>query len=551
MEFNSLPPEIHLVIFSYLSIREVMKIRLVCKQWNRLINGEFKFKRMRCLQPPRYCPDNSADFYFTSIRPFLDYTSADMKFSRVQCLSVDLWSKFAELQDAFDLLNSFRSLEDVQFSYYVSWELFAPRPTERKQFVVALHHLKNARFYFSFNQLRQSTISIVLNLPSLNSFSFGSSGGLQNLTIEHPEKLRVLKIDDLLRNAFDYSRFTNLTEIYTSVSNLRTISASFIERLPSLKELHLGDHYDPNRSPPPPSPGKTAPRIFYFGFEISLRQINLDDQQWPLSFLLNQETARFISRNLHQSIDNNPYVLGIEYNAVARELNDRELFSAMPQKFPMIDSLRIVGNLADEKRLLKFIGQFKIKALGLERTSLSQWFFGQLTEHCSFIRKLRIRLQRTMCILSGDLDFIFKFKKLSSLEIRNCSLPANFLGRLLRETKVSWICFEQPGIYRLTMGLTGDMLTTYVYVIYFRTNLGSLGSSRKFSSSEDLREFVNLLSSRSKADGYVCPQELQLLIRQLDVEEQNALFMIRRYVYEQRHTIYLPLKQMSLLNGPI
>ena len=112
MQFNWLPPEVHLKIFFYLSVRDVMRIRQVCKLWNGLINCKFKLKQLRCYQivsPER--GNDDYDFNFESMKSFLNYTSNDLKLSKVNYLNADLIPKYTELEDAFEFLNSLKSVE--------------------------------------------------------------------------------------------------------------------------------------------------------------------------------------------------------------------------------------------------------------------------------------------------------------------------------------------------------------------------------------------------------------------------------------------------------
>ena len=170
MEFNSLPLEVQLEIFSHLPFCDVMSIRRVCKMWNCLINSEFKFKQLRCYQLSTSAASNDQheNFVSTFPRPFLDYTSTDPKFSRINYLFADLVPKeISELQDAFDFLNSFKFLEEISFRCY-PFRLNAVEGVQ-KQFVVSLPRLEKADFYFG-NAIREANASLLLDLPSLLCF---------------------------------------------------------------------------------------------------------------------------------------------------------------------------------------------------------------------------------------------------------------------------------------------------------------------------------------------------------------------------------------------
>ena len=550
MELNSLPLEVHLKIFSFLPVRDVMKIRRVCKLWNGLIDSEFKFRRLQCYQLFRSNKSNDySDFNFESTRSFLNYVSNDLKFSRVNYLNAVLVPKACELKNAFDFLNSFKFLKEAKFECYLFGFFRNNAAAEvQKQFVVSLNRLEKADFDFDF-AIRESNVSVVLDLPRLLCLSIGLS--LTAITIRHPEKLRTLATSSLFDGGLDYSQFTSLTDIYTTGSDVRSISASFLEKLPGLRELHLSDSCLPANNPlPEPSFGKAKPKIFFFGFEFSAREFHLNGEQWPNSFNefdSTEDSVRFIARNLHRSIDNNQFIDSIDYNLIAGELDDTEMFSVMPQKIPEIYLLCISGAVADENRLLKFIVKFKAKHLSFKRTSLSQRFFEKLAESGTFILNLEIGTEPTMNILAGDFDFIFKLKNLSSLRLEDCPLSLNFVTRALKELKS--ICSlsiqtENFSFFRITWSCSENLKSVHRYRLYLP------GSKQLFYEipTEETPELLNALKNRLNADGSVCPKELLILLGHLKFEKQNALLMMRKCIYDQRHSICLSEEQMRLLN---
>ena len=530
MEFILLPLEIQLEIFSHLPIPKVMKIREVCKHWNGLINTEFKIKELDCRQ--LYSPEDRAvgrDFYFLCTRSFLGYTSGNPMFSRVKFLNAYLHPNYAQLDDAFDLLNSFSYLEETWFFCFVSYsdtnqdadsdinsgiDLEA---IERKQVVVSLDRLKKARFYFS-SGIYTSKVSIVLDLPCLHYLQVTP---LTRFTIKYPERLRILATGDgregLFEAELDYSKFTSLTKICTDTGDVPSITANFMEKLPSLREIHLGEFGSCLYLLEPPSSSIAAPRIFYVGFEFSLNEMVSNGDQWPES-IDSPEGSTFIARNLHKSIDNNRQVFSIYYNEIASELNDTEMFGMMPQKFPNIKNLRILGSVADPNRLLKFIAQFKTEQLYLKRTSLPQWFFEKLPESGPLIQELRIGTEPTMSILSDDFDFmIFKLENLRTLDFEDSPLSLDFVTKLLRELQwIHWIKFRQAGNYSFDLRLwdkseisldVDGINTKLIYEI----------------SREEAAEFVQFLSSQMKTCGlFVCPRQLQGLLLPLHLKERGT-----------------------------
>lgn len=248
MKLNFMPLEVYLKIISYLPASDVMKIRLVCKQWNALINSEFKFKRLRCEQfrrssQPQY------DFHFESMKillDFLNYASHDPKFSRVKYLEASFGPEYTEIDDAFDFLKLFKeTLEETNFTVHTrnTYKFVDGRikrrkryrnnrtAIQRKQFVVCLDRLVKANFYFEW-QVFESKVSVTLNLPKLIHLTLKS---FYSVTISHPQNLRTLVIFDLAEKEVDYSQFKNLTAIYLFYGEVLSVSESFIQKLPRLR----------------------------------------------------------------------------------------------------------------------------------------------------------------------------------------------------------------------------------------------------------------------------------------------------------------------------
>lgn len=549
MEFNSLPLVVHLEIFSHLPVGSLMKIRLVCRLWNDLINAEFKFKQLRCSQSSLRC--NRYDFHFTT-KSFMEYTRKNPKFSQVKYLSARLLK--AGLEDALDFLNSFKCVERISFvCFAIADHRFNPE-VQKKALVVKLDRLQKAKFkmYWRSPELKR----ILLDLPRLVWLAVDS---LERISLGYPQRLRTLVIQSPFRGEPDYSKFTGLTKLNINRWELRSISVSFIERLPSLREIHLvyldfSDFFGPNCCLTElPLGEKAKPKIFYLGFEVS--EIELEGEQRPHSFGFVQACFRCNGRNYYRSVDNTPLVDFICFNSIASELNDTEMFDVMLQKFPKIRDICISGNVANQSRLLMFVDKFKVNRLFFERTSLPPSFFQRLAENRPFIRSLVIRNEPSMNILSGDFDFVFSLNNLTNLTFTESPLALNFMARVLKHLK-SIICITFSKSYNIH-----NRYCNYKYMFQFVRrncqNVIKLRVEREFYqlsykiSAKEVPELINVVKSRLKADdGFVNPKQLQILLRHLDLERQTHLFMMRMYVYEQRNSICLSQEHMRLLNFP-
>ena len=378
----------------------------------------------------------------------------------------------------------------------------------------------------------------------------------KTVTIGHPEKLKTLLVNELfLEGQQDYSRFTSLTKLYTSSRNLQNITPHFLAKLPSLEELFLHRSYffmqrptDAPRLPKPSFSPKAKPRIFYFGFEIDT--INLEAEFFSGLATLNsasQASARFITQNIHRSIYDNFVVYSTHYNLLASELNDFEMFEVMFQKFPKIYKLYVIENVENQSRLLRFVDKFKQQDFHFERTSLQRSFFEKFAKNRLFIRRLEFWAEPSMNILSGDFDFIFKLRYLTDLKFFDFLLPLNFIVRVLKEIKsillVSFSKLDLPENNFHFRIIFSGLNSFYLSGPGPDDNL-----SYKFSDKEEGLDLLNDANDQLKADGFVCVNELLAWLRRREIEKRHDLLMMRRYIYEQKHSVCLSKQQMRLLN---
>lgn len=276
---------------------------------------------------------------------------------------------------------------------------------------------------------------------------------------------------------------------------------------------------------------RTSPRIFYLGFEMD--QIDFGKFFSHHFCAADKRSSQFIVQNLHRSVDNNPNVFSIYYNAIAGELNDFELFEIMSQKFPKICRPDLSGNVADEKRLLKFMEKFKIKDLTFVKTSLSQPLFEKLAENSLFIRniqRIRIDPETITSILPDDFDFVLKFKHLISLSIVNCPLSLNFVARLLEQLEsIQSIEFWQLD-HEFSLSLDS---------ISIRSRHPEFSYFKKKIHEKSALQLVNDLKSRLKPGEIVCPKELQIQLRRIEFENQTYLSLMKKCICEQTNSICL------------
>lgn len=248
----------------------------------------------------------------------------------------------------------------------------------------------------------------------------------------------------------------------------------------------------------------------------------------------NDNFTKFAIPNLHQSVDSNPFVASLHFNDRIASLlpDDTQTFDLLFQKFSKLFQLRISGNVS-ANRLLKFIDKFQPEKLCFERTSLPESFFRHLGENRPFIRYLEISAEPNN--LSRDFDFIFGIKNLRSLEFADCQLSLNFVVGAVKQLKsLHYIHFRQNYTFEINLRSKKE--------IYLRS-IESGCFTYVISEEVSVSQFVNTLKSQLKAhEGFACFKELNVLLRHLDIEKQNHLFMMKKEIYEQTNSICLSKK---------
>ena len=211
---NSLPPELHLMIFKLLPVKDTIRLQLVSKQWYRLLNS---------LKHQRLTITNVGGNRFWPIK------SVHM----VNCIDTDRL-----IMPMPPLLRSVRKLTTCFYFEKIDLTRFCNQFTEMEELtcysycfgnddtiILNLQHLKK----FTFKYFDYSTFDLrTPRLTHLVVLAFG------NCNLYFPDRLRRLETNYFDREV-DFSQFKNLEFLCLEEECWPSITNSLLIKLSSLK----------------------------------------------------------------------------------------------------------------------------------------------------------------------------------------------------------------------------------------------------------------------------------------------------------------------------
>ena len=429
---NELPPCLLVSIFSYLSIGEVIRLKLVCKAWRETS----AFVRFKSLSFYRYDFEDM-DRYSYLKKPFPEnfdlYVNDFEKFFRstgpmVSGVKRLVFALFAHPVNCGNnrlenFLNRFRMLEELELNV-LGFDHFpvGAYPT----FSLELKRLRKLEIHYEDR-------IIELNCPELSYLDIDRLW-LENCRIRYPEKLRTLVLKDPSREN-DYRKFVNLKNLVLDLGyrndHVNEFTRALLARIPESlrrlilfgpvyfngfysKRLNLEDHL---RRSYAIDQEISSLKIFLNGIDRSNQLQN--NEGAPLWFHL--EISEFISANLSNSVDENICLNFnlIDYNMLERQLSTFDPFYKKLYPDYGFSSITIYESVADEDRLLKFLKRMEPCYLELENNIFPLPFFDRLA---------KIKLEGLHFNAShlgsdpGALDFLLRMSGLESVNVQYCSL---------------------------------------------------------------------------------------------------------------------------------
>lgn len=420
----TLPGEVGHLIFDFLDADELIRCKIVCKNWKTLIDKYDRFKEIIL----RDNGESSNSWFFT-------FKSIDPKYI-VHCKKPNLFNyktfsqhfvnlkKFkSNLRLDFDLeqLNAMTKLEHIELDNDLN--------LNRKMTLLYLSNLE----IFKINKLsgKLQIDSIRLRVLCVHDMT--------NIEIHNPDTVNHIYLNTSYNTNF--SKFSHLESL--SIRNIIKLDKKIMFKLPAkIKSLHFYNPYHTN----------DMRRLFndisnmlvhemiladelkvkiYFQGKILFKSIQNDfiiqsfsfntgvplkiDGDNPFRayhFLLNDELDIFYT-NFELLEPNLYWHDAIEYDFLVN-LFQPIIPSKFYKKFINIHSLTINGQVNDENSLLVFLSNCgSLSKLKLHGPSLNPNFYNQLPNFCNLLQEF-VLYEQNICL---NFNFIFKFKQLKTLII--------------------------------------------------------------------------------------------------------------------------------------
>ena len=408
---NSLPLELHLMIFELLPVQDTVRLRLVSKKWYHLLNS-LKHQHLTIVgtQDPekRYYPAGNTIHTIKCIDDYLLITPIPPLLRSVKQLKTYFYSEI--IIDLTRFYNQFRELEDLTCYNY---------PNICNTIILNLQHL----YKLNIDCYRHSPFDLrTPRLTHLMVWDFAICD------LYFPDRLQRLETTIFNDEKFNYSLFKNLEFLSATGGDWTFLTNTFLISLSTLKEIHFSTESFPNRETLNSifTYRREGLRIYLCGFDID--QNIEEDENFPRGD--SKSVTKFIVKNYEKTADK---VYGydnlrVEYNELIKAGIKKDFFV----KFPSLNAVQLIEKVEDEEALLEFLTNTKPLNFTMENTLLSQTILCRIGSHCE-IRALNL-MKMDLDIMCPEFDFIYKMESLEWILI-NQSISLDFLIKAFKVCK--------------------------------------------------------------------------------------------------------------------
>lgn len=517
---DSLPPELHLMIFSLLPVSDAIRLRLVSKQWNRLLNS----MKRRSLAVFDQDPDGHCEIVCDEHR--VDEWNLDPADS-IECRDENLLLT-AELPPMF------RSVRKLTTHFYSETILSMSRFYNRFEELEELTCFHNG-FHNGYNQ----EMKIILNLPRLNKLIVREEDlscfdlrtprlvhlkvpGLSACDLYYPDRLRSVEAYLFDHRRVDFTKFTNLELLIVNGRDWTFITDQFLSNLKSLKELHFCAHNLPSRETMNLRYRRRDLKLYLYGFDLE-RPLEIIDEKFPHGSRVDE--TRVIVRNYEKTAETVYWEVIVEYNELTRTGLNPNFFT----KFPRLEGVVVGGQVADEDALLEFLLKARPKVFTMENHLLSANFRDRLALQCDSIQMMQmVNLKNIDSSQFEHLEFLVKMRSLTKIEIlhpETWTPGLDFLVRLFEN------CERLTEIYFSIEYYDRSSFSPYWLI----SGNDSLYASLKLEGRTDLLHVLRALQRETNFKQRTSIEELVFLIEKYNYQQflmrDHAKKLIRGELY--------------------
>ena len=418
MNVNELPIEMIREIFSFLSIRDNLRCRSVCKLWCS-VSKSLKYAKLSIVRqnPPQ---PNIVPIERAVYEPIKSINLIEL--ANDSCISRLL--KEATFKNVREMSSFFSNVNLIYhqnfYNNFLSLETLTIGSNE------GIHELDNQiryKIFLNLKYLKKLTVNsgyfkFILDTPELLSlecvlFPFP-------FTFECKDKIKFLKVNAI--QGFLEKNILPKLEILVILRGTNILRLERFFNLMNLKEIHLiqsGDilmplieRFEQFRK----ENNRQHFEMFVLGlhFEFCKKVIRMNQDEVQMKKWLEEHTDFFVS-NLSMMPEKAFGDFGINYDHLAPlSAMERENFL---NRFEEIRSVSVKNKAENEMLLLEFLRKTRPDRLALKCFHLySKDFFDKLLQSCQFLRELD--LEASESFEDEKLKFLFKFENLTCLQVR-------------------------------------------------------------------------------------------------------------------------------------
>ena len=424
---DKVPPELLVEIIYLLQVKDIIRAKLVCKQWNSIISTFIKIKNLVvCDYPPikeRYFATNEPVNCCQMIRVGKDLDALVRNLNGTMFINLrklyvtNIYDKFLEI----DFLNNFSLLQRLELSHL---------KTKGRACTLLLPYLT----ILNIDNISLKA-SIIIDAPALEKLRLNSEEiHMKKVQFTHGESVRLLEICKPI-SCVKLSGFQNLEHLYCQ----QTIKDVDLTKWPKLKEFQFYEDEEmfgelrKQRN----ELKMTDLKLHFYGFELPELPTN-KIQTYLFNHYIKEETINLYGPNFCNLASVLPFIQLLTYS----ELEDHS--NRLPGK---IDDLikrfvNLKGLIVSKKvNLDQFVGVLAVckhlNQLELRSSCLEQTFFDDaLVRLCPSLISLCIRGQSGL-----SFEFLSQLKWLKEFSVdQTLALP--FVCKMLQDRDFEEFSFK-------------------------------------------------------------------------------------------------------------
>lgn len=413
---NQLPIEIKKMIFSYLSIKDALRLKCVCKQWNEIIDT-LRYKELSIIRQNAFKRNSWRIYRYEPVRTNQVIELKDDRYL-LSLSSKSCFKHVLKLSTLFTNVNSFyllkfyeqfERLEELTIDSNNSFSDSIRQDELRSKIVLKLSELTKLTVmtnHFKFN-LKTPKLSELICRTFLVEFEF-----------QFPERLRYLDA----HSVYDYS-FPKLINLQVLVirHELNFSFSKFFQQTPGLREIHLCFNCDVDKY--------LRSKDEHQQFDVFVHGFN--NEPFYRTFSKRLFLKELLEKQPNLLIQHLPFLspriyCEFEMNFSELERLDKEQLENLVEKFgdKEVKVVFLDRKLKNVDCLLDFLKATRPFCLKIKNNKYDQRLLDELPS-LEFIKEFHLNAKKVHDF--RQLNFLFKMSNLEVIKLKNNSFSISFV----------------------------------------------------------------------------------------------------------------------------